>query len=68
MVGEGISENALKKNECILGKQGSLTGIWFKAIQDGKVSLSGTGDHFWPMVHVDDLADAYVKAVERVSD
>lgn len=49
----------------IYGKQGSLTGIWFKAIQDGKVSLSGTGDHFWPMVHVDDLADAYVKAVER---
>ncbi len=51
---------------CVYGKAGSLTGMWFGGAKAGKLSLSGTGDHKWMLVHVDDLANAYVLVAEKV--
>jgi len=46
---------------CVFGKAGSLTGNLFKAVQEGKTTFTGTGNHSWAMVHTDDLADGYYK-------
>jgi len=47
-------------------EMGGLIGpMIFKAAADGEVSMPGTGDTRWSMVHVDDLGDAYVAAAER---
>jgi nucleoside-diphosphate-sugar epimerase len=48
---------------CVYGKQGGLTGLWFGSAENDKVfSMVGSGNNRWAMVHVDDLADAYVRA------
>lgn len=48
---------------CVYGKQGGLTGMWFSsAHQDKVLQVVGDGDNYWAMVHVDDLAAAYVLA------
>jgi nucleoside-diphosphate-sugar epimerase len=52
---------------CVYGKQGGLTASWFQdAERDGVVRVVGNGKNRWAMVHVDDLADAYVRAAEGV--
>ncbi|MBC7633140.1 NAD-dependent epimerase/dehydratase family protein [Aeromicrobium sp.] len=35
------------------------------AVEDGPLPLIGSGDQHWTTVHVDDLADLYVRAVEQ---
>jgi len=52
---------------CVYGKQGSLTGIWMKGVHDKKVVIPGDGNNYWSFVHVDDLADGYVKVAENPS-
>lgn len=50
---------------CVYGGTGGLTAEWFAAARDeGAVTVIGDGTNRWAMVHVDDLADAYVRAVE----
>ncbi len=50
---------------CVYGKQGGLTGMWFNSAYNEKaLRVIGDGHNRWAMVHVDDLADAYVRAVE----
>jgi nucleoside-diphosphate-sugar epimerase len=50
---------------CVYGGKGGLTAPWFEAASRGRpASIVGTGRERWTMVHVDDLADAYVRAVE----
>jgi len=49
---------------CVYGKHSSLLGhIIFKNLAEGKTTFAGTGANCWATVHVDDNADAYVKAV-----
>jgi len=50
---------------CVYGKEGSLTGSWFKGVRDHKAEFPGTGDHSWATVHIDDLADAYAKIIQH---
>ena len=52
---------------CVYGKQGSLTGNWFKGAEKGDVKIIGDGTNHWTMVHLDDLADAYVRIIESNS-
>ena len=47
------------------GKSGSLTAPWFDAAIKGDLHGIGSKDVRWNLVHVDDLADAYVRTVER---
>jgi len=50
---------------CVYGKQGSLTATWIAALKGGKAEFPGSGNHYWTMVHVNDLADAYVKLAQK---
>jgi nucleoside-diphosphate-sugar epimerase len=50
---------------CVYGGSGSLTAIWFQsAVQQGAAMVVGDGRQHWAMVHLDDLADLYVRAIE----
>jgi len=50
---------------CVYGRQGGLTGLWFDgAFRDKDLKIIGDGVNRWAMVHVDDLADGYVRVIE----
>ena len=50
---------------CVYGGSGSLTGAWFSgAEKDGAAPMVGDGTNRWALVHLDDLSDLYVRAVE----
>jgi nucleoside-diphosphate-sugar epimerase len=47
------------------GKGGIPGGFFSSAAQQGAARVVGDGRNRWPMVHVDDLAELYVRLVER---
>jgi nucleoside-diphosphate-sugar epimerase len=50
----------------VYGGKGGLTGLFFgSALKGGAAQTAGDGANHWPMVHVDDLAELYVRLVER---
>jgi nucleoside-diphosphate-sugar epimerase len=50
---------------CVYGKSGSMTAAWFEGAHTKKdVSIVGDGKNRWAMVHVDDVADAYLRAAQ----
>ena len=50
----------------VYGGKGGLTGMFFgTALKTGAAQTIGDGENHWPMVHVDDLAELYVRLVER---
>jgi nucleoside-diphosphate-sugar epimerase len=50
---------------CVYGGRGGITGAWFEsALNEGAAKIIGNGAFRWAMVHVDDLADAYVRVAE----
>jgi nucleoside-diphosphate-sugar epimerase len=50
---------------CLYGGRGGLTAAWFEsAVRHGAARIVGAGGNRWAMVHVDDVAAAYVSAVE----
>lgn len=50
---------------CVYGGKGGLTAAWFdSAIKNGQAQIVGDGHFRWAMVHVEDLADLYVRAGE----
>ncbi len=50
---------------CVYGLAGSLTGMWFESAErDGPATVVGDGTNRWAMVHIHDLADAYVRLAE----
>jgi nucleoside-diphosphate-sugar epimerase len=50
----------------VYGGKGGLTGLLFgPAAKGGAAQTVGEGGNHWPMVHVDDLAELYVRLVER---
>lgn len=48
----------------VYGGRGGLTGMWFTGATEGTLRVVGDGRNRWPMVHVEDLADAYVRMIE----
>ena len=44
---------------------GILAGFVESARKDGAAQYVGTGENRWPLVHVDDLADLYLLALEK---
>lgn len=46
------------------GGRGGLTGAWFAGAEAGDLRMVGDGANHWAMVHVDDVADAYLRAAE----
>lgn len=50
---------------CVYGRRQSLLQEWFRAAEnDETIRLIGDGENAWAMVHVDDLADLYVRLAE----
>ncbi|GES86998.1 NAD-P-binding protein [Rhizophagus clarus] len=49
----------------VYGKSGSSTALWFEGATKGELCGIGSKDVRWSLVHVDDLADSFVRAVER---
>lgn len=50
----------------VYGGSGGLTAQWFAGPSAGRQpTVVGDGQNRWPMVHVDDLAELYVRAAER---
>ena len=50
----------------VYGGKGGLTGMFFgSALKTGAAQTIGDGENHWPLVHVDDLAELYVRLVER---
>ncbi|NWG00748.1 MAG: NAD-dependent epimerase/dehydratase family protein [Thermoanaerobaculaceae bacterium] len=50
---------------CVYGGRGGLTATWFdSALREGAARIVGDGFYRWAMVHVEDLAEAYVRAIE----
>jgi nucleoside-diphosphate-sugar epimerase len=48
----------------VYGGRGGLTGLWFAGAQAGDLRVVGEGTNRWAMIHVDDLANAYLRAAE----
>lgn len=52
----------------VYGRGGGIPASFFKSAKErGAVVFVGTGENHWPAVHLDDLADLYVRAVEHKS-
>jgi nucleoside-diphosphate-sugar epimerase len=50
----------------VYGGKGGIPGMFFgTALKSGAAQTVGEGANHWPMVHVDDLAELYVRLVER---
>ena len=50
----------------VYGRGGGLINSFIKSAQaQGAASFIGDGENRWPLVHVDDLADLYVRALEQ---
>lgn len=50
---------------CVYGRQGGMTGHWFEGPSRGLSPLVvGNGQNRWAMIHVDDLANGYIKIAE----
>lgn len=50
---------------CVYGGAGGLTGLWFQgALEQGAAPIVGDGANRWAVVHLEDLADLYVRAAE----
>lgn len=50
---------------CVYGGAGGLTGLWFQgAVEQMAAPIVGKGANRWAVVHLEDLADLYVRAAE----
>jgi nucleoside-diphosphate-sugar epimerase len=49
----------------VYGRGGGIPAMWVAAAAAGAVRYVGKGDQQWTTVHVDDLADLYVKALAK---
>jgi len=59
---EGVNGIVIRPG-CVYGRQGGMTRSWFdSAMNQETFRVIGNGNHRWAMVHVDDLADAYLHA------
>lgn len=49
----------------VYGQLGGIMNFFYASIQNGFVPYIGEGNNHWPMVHIEDLAHAYVSAAEK---
>lgn len=49
----------------VYGRGGGIPAMWVAAARAGAVQYVGKGNQQWPTVHVEDLADLYVKALTK---
>lgn len=63
--GGGDVRTLVVRPGCVYGGAGGgMTSPWFEGATQGALQVVGTGRERWAMVHVEDLADLYVRALE----
>ncbi len=66
MAKDGIRAVVVRPGIVYGGARGGIPATFFGTAQkQGAATLFGEGANHWPMVHVDDLAELYVRLVER---
>jgi nucleoside-diphosphate-sugar epimerase len=68
MAKDGIRSVVVRPGIVYGGARGGIPSTFFgTALKHGAAQTVGAGENHWPMVHVDDLAELYVRLVERGS-
>jgi nucleoside-diphosphate-sugar epimerase len=63
---DGIRAVVVRPGIVYGGARGGIpAGFFGTAMKSGAAQVVGDGSNVWPMVHIDDLAELYVRAVER---
>jgi nucleoside-diphosphate-sugar epimerase len=63
---DGIRSIVVRPGVVYGGAKGGIpAGFFSSAVKGGAAQVVGDGRNRWPMVHVDDLAELYVRLVER---
>jgi nucleoside-diphosphate-sugar epimerase len=66
MAKDGIRSVVVRPGIVYGGARGGIPAMFFgTALKHGAAHTVGAGDNHWPLVHVDDLAELYVRLVER---
>ncbi len=66
MAKEGIRAVVVRPGIVYGGARGGIPSMFFgTALKQGAAQIVGEGANHWPMVHLDDLAELYVRLVER---
>jgi nucleoside-diphosphate-sugar epimerase len=66
MAKDGIRSVVVRPGIVYGGSRGGIPAMFFgTALKHGAAHTVGAGENHWPMVHVDDLAELYVRLVER---
>lgn len=66
MAKDGIRSVVVRPGIVYGGARGGIPAMFFgTAVKHGAAQTVGEGANHWPMVHVDDLAELYVRLVER---
>lgn len=57
---------AVVRPGCVYGGKQSLLASWFAAAEGGQpISIVGDGNNHWALVHLNDVADCYARAVNK---
>ncbi len=65
VLGSSITKGIVIRPGLVYGGRGGLTGMWFQgALKDKSVKVIGDGNNHLPPIHVEDLADSYLRAAE----
>jgi nucleoside-diphosphate-sugar epimerase len=64
--GKGVKAMVLRPG-IVYGRGGGIPAMWASAAKEGMVRYVGSGSQRWPVVHVEDLADLYAKALAQGS-
>jgi nucleoside-diphosphate-sugar epimerase len=63
VLGSSVVMGIVFRPGVVFGGRGGLTGLWFGgAVKDKAVKVIGDGKNHLPPVHVEDLADSYLRA------
>ncbi len=66
MAKDGIRSVVVRPTLVYGGARGGIPAMFFgTALKHGAAQTIGEGQNHWPLVHVDDLAELYVRLVER---
>ncbi len=66
LANDGIRAVVVRPGIVYGGARGGIPAMFFgTALKHGSAQTVGNGENHWPLVHIDDLAELYVRLVER---